>query len=169
MGIPGPKGGIWVPGARCCAKSHYVRWDGRLPGGAPANQMVPEIVRIGVANARITCVTRQRLEYINEAGQECFVDLDECARNWAEEDEDEFVLLTPEDNAGRRKELHVARRSSHVDPPEWVEFTNNRRTRFEFRSYKEAYHTLLHPLRKAGWYTRITHTIGRIPSEPDRA
>jgi hypothetical protein len=28
---------------------------------------------------------------------------------------------------------------------------------------------LLHPLRKAGWYTRITHTIGRIPSEPDRA
>lgn len=43
------------------------------------NQIVPEIVRIGVANARIKCVTRQRVEYFDEAGQECFVDLKECA------------------------------------------------------------------------------------------
>jgi hypothetical protein len=50
-------------------------------GGAQVNQMVPEIVRIGVSNARITCVTPQRVEYVDEAGQECFVDLDECSRN----------------------------------------------------------------------------------------
>jgi hypothetical protein len=33
--------------------------------------MVPEIVRIGIANARIKCVTPQRVEYRDEAGQEC--------------------------------------------------------------------------------------------------
>ncbi len=43
------------------------------------NHTVPEIVRIGVGNARIKCVTRQRVEYFDEAEQECFVDLDECA------------------------------------------------------------------------------------------
>jgi hypothetical protein len=42
--------------------------------------MVPEIVRIGVANSRIKCVTPQRVEYLDEAGQECFVDLDKCVR-----------------------------------------------------------------------------------------
>jgi len=39
------------------------------------NQTVPEIVRIGVANARIKCVTPQRVEYRDEAGRECFVEL----------------------------------------------------------------------------------------------
>jgi len=123
------------------------------------NQIVSEIVRIGVGNARIKCVTRQRVEYLDEAGQECFVDLDEGAINWVQlhnQNEDDLVLLTSEDISGRRKEPHVARRSFHVDAPEWVEFRNKRRTRFEFRSYNEAYHTLLQTLRKAGWYTQIT-------------
>ena len=53
-------------------------------GGAQVNQMVPEIVRIGVANARITCVTSERVEYLDEAGQECFVDLEECNRNYVQ-------------------------------------------------------------------------------------
>jgi hypothetical protein len=39
--------------------------------------MVPEIVRIGVANAQIKCVTPHRVEYFDEAGQECFIDLEE--------------------------------------------------------------------------------------------
>jgi hypothetical protein len=42
------------------------------------NRTVPEIVRIGVANAQIKCVTPQRAEYLDEAGQECFVDFEEC-------------------------------------------------------------------------------------------
>jgi hypothetical protein len=45
------------------------------------NQTVPEIVRIGVANACIKCVTPQRVEYLDEVGLGCFVDLKECARN----------------------------------------------------------------------------------------
>jgi hypothetical protein len=115
------------------------------------NQMVPEIVRIGVGNARITCVTRQRVEYFDETGQECFVDLEECARNWAqsltEEDEDDFVLLTSEDSdAARRKRRYVGGRGLLEDPP-WIEFANKRRTRFEFESLNEGYGLII-PLKK---------------------
>jgi hypothetical protein len=121
---------------------------------AQVNETVPEIVRIGVANACIKCVTRQRVEYINEAGQECFVDLEECAKKWAkslteedEEDEgdDDFVLLTPEDSA-RRKRRHVGGRGLLEDPP-WIEFANSRRTRFEFESLNEGYGLII-PLKK---------------------
>jgi hypothetical protein len=63
------------------------------------NQMVPEIVRIGVANARIKCVTPQRVEYRDEAGEECFVNLDKCVRipfRFHYEKEGDFVLRTIE-------------------------------------------------------------------------
>jgi hypothetical protein len=39
----------------------------RSSGGTQVNQMVPDIVRIGVTNARIKCVTPQRVEYRDEA------------------------------------------------------------------------------------------------------
>jgi hypothetical protein len=113
--------------------------------------MSPEIVRIGVGNARMKCVTRQRLEYIDEAGQECFVDLEECARNWVqsltEEDEDDFVQLTSEDSdAASRKRRYVGGRGLLEDPP-WIEFANKRRTRFEFESLNEGYGLII-PLKK---------------------
>ena len=113
------------------------------------DEIVPEIVRIGVANARIKCVTPQRVEYFDEAGQECFVDLEECARNW--------VQLH---GARRgRKYSYVAGRGM-IEHPHWIEFTNKRRTRFEFRS-SEAYTScfsgearrLKHLLFEARWIT----------------
>ena len=104
------------------------------------NQIVPEIIRIDVGNARIKSVTRQRVEYLDEAGQECFVDLEGCNGN--------YVKLV-------RATRYVADRGFLEDPP-WIEFRNKRRTRFEFRSYKEACNTLLRPLRKAGWRTQMT-------------
>ena len=107
-------------------------------GGAQVNQMVPEIVRIGVSNARITCVTPQRVEYVVEAGQECFVDLDECSRNSVQshiEDEGDSVVLTSED--GDAVARYVATRDLLHDPA-WIEFGNKRRTRFEFGSSNEA-------------------------------
>ena len=119
------------------------------------NPTVREIVRIGVGSARIKCVTPERVEYRDEAGQECFVELDKCARSSIQfhyEKEGDFVLRTE----GGSDTPHVARRSSHGQAPEWVEFTNERRTRFEFRSYKEACNALLQPLRKVGWYTKMT-------------
>ena len=115
---------------------------------------MPEIVRIGVANARIKCVTPQRVEYLDEAGQECFVDLEECVRNRVQsynENKDEFVLLTSEDSAAAWNSRCVGQRGLLDDPP-WVQFTNERRTRLEFGSYEEAY-ALLGPLGKAGWHT----------------
>jgi hypothetical protein len=98
--------------------------------------MVPEIVRIGVANARIKCVTRQRVEYLDEAGQECFVDLEECNRN--------YLHL-----GGRTR--YVGDRALSCDPP-WIEFRNNRRTRFEFESSNEAFRFKLQ-LMKVRWLT----------------
>jgi hypothetical protein len=92
-----------------------------------------------VLAARIKCVTPQRVEYFDEAGQECFVDLDECARNWRlrNEDEDDFDLLTSEDSAATSSSRYVGDRALSFDPP-WIEFRNNRRTRLEFESSNEA-------------------------------
>lgn len=109
-------------------------------GEAQVNQIVPEIVRIGVANARIKCVTPQRVEYLDEAGQECFVDLDECFRNYVQsrnENRGDFDLLTSEDSAATSSSRYVGDRALSFDPP-WIEFRNNRRTRLEFESSNEA-------------------------------
>jgi hypothetical protein len=117
-------------------------------GEVNVNQMMPEIVRIGVANARIKCVTPQRVEYLDEAGRECFVDLEGCVRNWVlqfdNEDEGE--------DGANNWDLHcVGRRGMLVDPP-WIEFANKRRTRFEFGSNDEA-RALLGQLAKVHWRT----------------
>lgn len=45
------------------------------------NQPAPEIVRIGMASADVTSVSQRRVEYLDEAGQERFIDLEQCARN----------------------------------------------------------------------------------------
>jgi hypothetical protein len=106
------------------------------------NQILPEIVWVGAANALIKSVTRQRLEYFDDTRQECFVDLDECAKYWQlqNEDEDDFDPLTSEDSSttcSSRRIRYVGKRGMLDDPP-WIEFTNKRRTRFEFASLREA-------------------------------
>ncbi len=116
-------------------------------GTAQVDEILPEIVRIGVGNARIKCVTRQRVEYFDEAEQECFVDLDECARTWVEECGDDFVEWRSEDNdAARGMPRYVGRRGLLYDPP-WIEFANKSRTRFEFESLNEGYGLII-PLKK---------------------
>ena len=117
------------------------------------NQIVPEIVRIGMANARIKSIT-DRVYYLDEAGQGCFVDLKECARNWVQlhnKDDAELVRLTSQGFFDHFYSSFVGRRGLLDDPP-WVEFTNKRRTRFEFGSDKKA-RTLLRRLRAYGWRT----------------
>ena len=111
--------------------------------------MVHEIVRIGVANTRIKCVTPQRVEYLDEAGLECFVDLDECNRNYVQLDNEN--LLTSEDSSATSSSRYVGMRGLLVNPP-WIEFTNKRRTRFEFESSNEALGLKLQ-LMKARWRT----------------
>lgn len=102
------------------------------------NQIEPEVVRIGVSNARIIYVGPQRVVYVNEAGQEFFVDLDECSRDSVQshiEDAGDSVLLTSEDRDAAAR--YVATRDLLHDPA-WIEFGNKRRTRFEFGSSNEA-------------------------------
>lgn len=92
------------------------------------NQMVPEIVRIGVANARIKSVTPQRVEYFDDAGQECFVDLKECARNRVKDVE------SWRDDGARKSDYHLVAKGRFLDDSPCIEFLNNRRPRFEFGS-----------------------------------
>ena len=109
------------------------------------NQLVPEIIRIGVANARIKCVTPQRVEYLDEAGQECFVDLKECARNRVKDVESWRV----EDGA-RERDYRTVANGVLVDDSSCIDFMNNRRTRFEFGSLEGA-KALKLQLAKARW------------------
>jgi hypothetical protein len=108
--------------------------------------MVPEIVEIGVANARIKCVTRQRVEYLDEAGQECFVDLKECARNRVKHVESWRV----EDGAREWDFRLVAKCRFLDDDSPCFEFMNDRRTRFVFGSLEGA-KALKSLLAKARW------------------
>jgi hypothetical protein len=110
-----------------------------------SDQMVPEIVRIDVGNARIKCVTRQRLEYIDEAGEESFVDLGECARNRVQHVESWRV----EDGA-RTGDYRTVAKGVLVDDSPCIDFMNNRRTRFEFGPLEEA-QALKSLLAKARW------------------
>ena len=46
------------------------------------NQTAGELIRVGTSGARIVRVTQKRIEYIDMAGQDQFIDLEECARAW---------------------------------------------------------------------------------------
>lgn len=125
------------------------------------NQTAPEIVRIGIASACVTSVTRQRVEYLDEAGQGWFVDLEQCARNWIRyrNDHEQELFLLPgasAESAAMWDSRCVGQRGAIDDPP-WVEFMNERRTRFEFRTFEEVYAHLLGPLGRAGWHTFDTN------------
>jgi hypothetical protein len=116
-----------------------------------------EIVRIGASGARIVAVTRQRIDYIDMAGQEQFIDLEECARRWGrwhDERSQEFLPLpgATEQGIAASNARCVGKRGA-LDNPPWAEFRNERNTRFEFGSYEALYTELLGPLRQAGWHT----------------
>jgi hypothetical protein len=121
------------------------------------SQTAPEIVRIGVANARVTSVTQQRVEYIDESGQKQFIDLEQCARNWMRnhcEQEEEFCLLPGVSAAAAAAwNLRCVGQRAACSSSSWVEFMNERSTRFEFEAYEAVYTHLLNPLGEAGWYT----------------
>jgi hypothetical protein len=109
------------------------------------NQIVPEIVRIGVGNARIKCATPLRVEYFDEAGQECFVDLKECARNRVQ-----HVKSWRVEDGAREWDFRLVAKCSFQDDSPCFEFMNNRRTRFEF-GFLEGARALKSLLAKARW------------------
>src|SRR5262245_31235838 len=118
------------------------------------NQPEPEIVRIGVAGAQVKSVTGQRVDYLDEAGQVSFVDLEQCVRNWVgyhDKHGGDFLLMpgATAESAAEWNSRCVGQRNLGDDPP-WVEFMNERRTRFEFEDSDKAYRQLLDPLSLAG-------------------
>jgi hypothetical protein len=78
-------------------------------------------------------MTPESIEYTNEAGVDCIIDLKQCIKD------------------GRPASI-VGFRGMLDDTP-WVRFLNERSTRFEFISSDEAYKNLLSPLSKFGWAT----------------
>ena len=127
---------------------------------APAIQAAdaaPEVIRIGAFGGRIVSITQQRIEYIDMAGEVQFVDLDECAKNWGRSYDDhshEFSLLPgASEQSVAEWNVHCVGQRGALDDPPWAEFTNARKTRFEFESHEALYAELLGPLMKAGWHT----------------
>jgi hypothetical protein len=121
------------------------------------NDRQREIVQIGVSGARIVAVTHQRIDYIDIAGQEQFIDLEECAGGWGRLRDAQSQLFLPlpgatEESIAAGNACCVGQRDTSANPP-WTEFMNKRNTRFEFATYEAVYTELLGPLRQAGWHT----------------
>jgi hypothetical protein len=121
--------------------------------GRPAR----EVVQIGISGARIVTVSRQRVDYIDMAGQAQFVDLEECARSWGQWHDGhrgEYLPLpgASDQSIAAWNACCVGQRGA-LDNPPWAEFQNERKTRFEFASREALYRELLNPLREASWQT----------------
>lgn len=115
-------------------------------------------VRIGTGLARIMRVAPQRVDYIDEDGRECFVDLDECARIGAcleraglfppSDDLDWGAVAASGDHDSERSAAGtgcVGLRGA-LDKPAWFQFLDQRRTQFEFSNGNDLYAELLTPM-----------------------
>jgi hypothetical protein len=127
-----------------------------------------ELVRIGTGSARVTRITRERVNYTNEAGKEQFVDLEECARVFlCLEAAGRFPPLPVDNNdwgqladtAPGFTQLDVSGPSltiglrGSIDHPPWLQFFNRRRTQFEFKNYEEIREFLRTVAVAGGWQT----------------
>jgi hypothetical protein len=120
-----------------------------------------ELVRIGVGQSRITHISHERCDYLDEGGRTLYVDLEECARTWAclkgglpDPDYDWSVHADSDPDFST---VDVSRHGcvglrGAIDEPAWFQFLNRRRTQFEFKGGRDAiYAQLLTPLARAGW------------------
>lgn len=118
-----------------------------------------ERVRLGRGLARITQVTEQAVEYIDENGTERSIDLLECERmGGALETAGQFPpgadvdwasladAIRPEQSPqGLRRGGCVGLRGA-LDNPPWFQFLNRRRTQFEFEDRGALDEDLLRPM-----------------------
>jgi hypothetical protein len=112
-----------------------------------------EIVRIGISGARILGISRERIDYIDAAGQELFLDLEECARGWGrwrDSQRQDFRALPGwnEESIAAWNARCIGQRGGS-----WAEFMNERKTRFEFATFDALHRELLSPLMETGWHT----------------
>src|SRR5271157_277264 len=121
------------------------------------HQATPEVIRVGVSGARIVRVTHEFVEYIDMTGQVQSLDLEQCATDWVKwkkENKQSFLNVSGASEAeiDAWDARTVGTRGALDDPP-WVEFMNERRTRFEFETYEALCAELRKPLGDAGWFT----------------
>jgi hypothetical protein len=146
------------------------------------NQTAGEVVRIGASGARIVRVTQERIEYIDMAGPDQFIDLEECARSWGRWYDIHSHEFFPVPGCRARVRWHEVRSHeflptlevspgppSQTDIDAWnarcvgqrgggdplwrVEFMNKRKTRFEFETWEALWRELQGRLMVAGWNT----------------
>ena len=116
-----------------------------------------EIVRIGVGGARITSVTREKVDYLDETERQLEIDLEKCAEGWdhyMREHWDEFIHGIPTGFHllnSKVKFTCVGDRNAKAQAP-WARFFNERYTRFEFRAGHELHGLLHRPLLHVGRY-----------------
>jgi hypothetical protein len=120
------------------------------------------IKRVQYDQKRISRIDQQGLCYIDEQGNECFIDFETCRRNWV------IYVNTSGEFVGKNISLRdtncVGWRSIVGKPPN-IEFFSEPRTRFEFslklwerilglnkRFYKD-FHQLQKQIIDAGWTT----------------
>jgi hypothetical protein len=126
------------------------------------NQTAGEVIRVRTSGARIVRVTHKRIEYIDMAGQDQFIDLEECARIWGRwhDVHSHELLPIPEVFPGPPSQADidawnarcVGRRGGGY-PLWWAELMNERKTRFEFETWEALWRELQGPLMVAGWNT----------------
>ncbi len=122
-------------------------------------QNKPEVIRVGASGARIVRVSQKRIEYVDMAGQEQFIDLEECARNWTRWYDDHSQEFLPAPGCvGSQAETdawnaHCVGRRGGAHPLWWVEFMDKQMTRFEFGTWEGLWRELQGPLMLAGWHT----------------
>ncbi len=118
---------------------------------------MPQVIWVGDSGAYIVRVTQERIEYIDNAGRQQFVDLQECANNWVQWHDDhrqEFIPLqgATDSDIDAWNARCVGERGGG-DPVWWIQLANEQKTRFEFETWEACWKELQGPLMKAGWNT----------------
>jgi hypothetical protein len=115
-----------------------------------------EVIRVGIEGARILQVGPKLLEYIDQAGQRWFIDLEESARNWPRSCDQQRAWYMPfGPPTQEEEEWYSAQNVGCVGMRglRWVEFMNEQKTRFEFPTYEDRCRQLINQLFEFGWHT----------------
>lgn len=110
------------------------------------------VIYIGLEDAHIVYVTRYALEYVDQAGESSRIDLEKCSEDWCRYfNGHRSEFLTLRGVAGEQMQAEntttVAMRGTR-----YVQFFDDRRTRFEFGSDGERW-KLQGALLSVGWRT----------------
>lgn len=110
------------------------------------------VIYVGLEGAHIVQVIRDALEYIDRTGESWLIDLEECVKNWCRYFDlyrSEFLIFSDvtEEHLQAENATTVAVRGTR-----YVQFFDDRRTRFEFRSDRERW-KLQGALFQVGWGT----------------